>query len=97
MLNREEVEAGDAVTLTLSIAGRGNLRTIESPSLPDTPGFRTFDPKTDETIRASSRGLRGSKQWVYVLGPESGGTKEIGTWSFQYFDPTAGKYVDATA
>ena len=96
-LNREEVEAGDAVTLTLSIAGRGNLRTIESPTLPDTPGFRTFDPKTDETIRASHRGLRGSKQWEYVLVPESGGTKEIGPWSFQYFDPAAGKYVDATA
>ncbi len=96
-LNREEVEAGDAVTLTLSIAGRGNLRTIESPSLPETPGFRTFDPKTDETIRASRRGLRGSKQWEYVLVPESGGTKEIGPWSFQYFDPAAGKYVDTTA
>ena len=96
-LNREEVEAGDAVTLTLSIAGRGNLRIIESPSLPDTPGFRTFDPKTDETIRASRRGLRGSKQWEYVLVPESGGAKEIGPWSFQYFDPAAGKYVDATA
>lgn len=96
-LNREEVEAGDAVTLTLSIAGRGNLRTIESPALPDTPGFRTFDPKTDETIRTSSRGLRGSKQWEYVLVPESGGMKEIGPWSFQYFDPAAGNYVDATA
>ena len=96
-LNREEVKAGDAVTLTLSIAGRGNLRIIESPSLPDTPGFRTFDPKTDETIRASRRGLRGSKQWEYVLVPESGGAKEIGPWSFQYFDPAAGKYVDATA
>ena len=96
-LNREEVEAGDAVTLTLSIAGRGNLRTIESPSIPDIPGFRTFDPKFDETIRASRRGLRGSKQWEYVLVPDSGGTKEIGPWSFHYFDPAAGKYVDATA
>ena len=96
-LNRGEVEAGDAVTLTLSISGRGNLRTIESPSLPDTTGFRTFDPKTDETIRASSRGLEGSKQWEYVLVPESGGTKEIGPWSFHYFDPDAGKYVAATA
>jgi len=96
-LNREEVEAGDAVTLTLSIAGRGNLRAVESPSLPDTPGFRTFDPKTDETIRASRRGLRGSKQWEYVLVPASGGVKEIGPWSFQYFDPIASKYVDAIA
>lgn len=96
-LNQEEVEAGDAVTLTLSVAGRGNLRSVESPSLPEIPGFRTFDPKTDETIRASRGGMRGSKQWEYVLVPESGGTKEIGPWSFQFFDPVSGKYVDTTA
>jgi hypothetical protein len=96
-LNQDEVAAGDAVTLTLSIAGRGNLRSIQSPSLPDTPGFRTFDPKTDETVRATRDGLRGSKRWEYVLVPESAGIKEIGPWRFQYFDPGSGSYVDASA
>lgn len=96
-LNQEEIEAGEAVTLTLSVVGRGNLRRVESPSLPAIPGFRTFDPKTEETIRASSGGLRGSKQWEYVLVPESGGTKEIGPWSFQFFDPSAARYVTASA
>jgi hypothetical protein len=96
-LNRDAVDAGEAVTLTLSIAGRGNLRAIESPSLPEIPGFRTFDPKTEESLRASARGLTGSKRWEYVLVPETGGVKEIGPWSFQFFDPAIGSYVDASA
>lgn len=96
-LNRDEVPVGEAVTLTLSITGDGNLRSVESPPLPDMPGFRTFDPKTDETVRAGRDGLSGSKQWEYVLIPESGGTKEVGPWHFPHFDPHAGEYVDATA
>ena len=95
-LSRDSVSAGDPVTLTLSIEGRGNLRSVDLPELPDTPGFRTFDPKTDEQLRATASGVRGEKRWEYVLVPESGGTKEIGPWSFEYFDPSQEKYVSAT-
>ncbi len=97
VLSHEDVEAGNPVTLTLVLRGRGNLRALELPELPDTPGFRTFDPKKDEKLRATGAGFGGEKTWEYVLVPESSGTKEIGPWSFQYFDPSAGKYVDASA
>ncbi len=97
VLSQEDVEAGNPVTLTLALRGHGNLRSLELPELPDTPGFRTFDPKIDERLRATGAGFGGEKTWEYVLVPESSGTKEIGPWNFQYFDPSAGKYVDASA
>ena len=97
VLSHEDVEAGNPVTLTLALQGRGNLRSLELPELPDTPGFRTFDPKMDERLRATSAGFGGEKTWEYVLVPESSGTKEIGPWTFQYFDPSNGEYVNASA
>ena len=97
VLSHEDVEAGNPVTLTLALRGRGNLRSLELPELPDTPGFRIFDPKMDERLRATSAGFGGEKTWEYVLVPEFGGTKEIGPWNFRYFDPSVGKYVDASA
>lgn len=96
-LNQEEVEAGEPVTLTLAIRGKGNLRTVEAPDLPDVEGFRTFAPKASENYRATSSGLGGDKTWEYVLVPESGGVKELGPWSFPFFDPARGDYVTASA
>jgi hypothetical protein len=96
-LNQEDVEAGSPVTLTLTLAGKGNFRSVPAPEIPKLSGFRAFAPKVDETFRASSEGFQGEKKWEYVLVPESGGTKEIGPWRFQYFDPAAKKYVTATA
>ncbi|HJS72836.1 MAG TPA: BatD family protein [Vicinamibacteria bacterium] len=95
-VSQEEMAAGDPVTLTLAIAGKGNLRSVGPPELSELKGFRAFDPKTQEKARASASGLEGEKSWEYVLVPESSGVKEIGPWRFQYFDPAEKKYVTAS-
>jgi hypothetical protein len=95
-VSEEEVNAGEPVTLELSIAGKGNLRSVVPPELPELKGFRAFDPKTEETARATASGLEGEKSWEYVLVPESSGVKEVGPWRFQYFDPAEKKYVTAS-
>ncbi len=95
-VSQEEVAAGEPVTLTLAIAGRGNLRSVGPPQLSELKGFRAFDPKTEEKTRAGPSGLEGEKSWEYVLVPESSGLKEIGPWRFQYFDPAEKKYVTAS-
>ncbi|MGH9334563.1 MAG: BatD family protein, partial [Vicinamibacteria bacterium] len=95
-VNQEEVAAGDPVTLTLSISGKGNLRSVEPPEIPELKGFRAFDPRTEAKARAGATGLSGEKTWEYVLVPESAGVKEIGPWRFQYFDPAQKSYVTAS-
>jgi hypothetical protein len=95
-VSQEEVAAGDPVTLTLSIAGKGNLRSVTPPDLPELKGFRAFAPKTEEKARAGALGLEGEKSWEYVLVPESSGVKEVGPWRFLYFDPEAKNYVTAS-
>jgi len=95
-VSQEEVAAGAPVTLILSIAGKGNLRSVAPPELPELKGFRAFDPKTEEKARAGASGLEGEKSWEYVLVPESSGVKEVGPWRFQYFDPEEKRYVTAS-
>ncbi len=95
-VSQEEVTAGNPVTLTLAIAGKGNLRSVTPPDLPELKGFRAFAPKTEEKARAGASGLEGEKAWEYVLVPESSGLKEVGPWRFQYFDPEEKKYVTAS-
>jgi hypothetical protein len=95
-VSQEEIKAGDPVTLTLSIGGKGNLRSIAPPELPELKGFRAFDPKTEEKSHAGASGVEGEKSWEYVLVPESPGVKEVGPWRLQYFDPAEKKYITAS-
>ena len=97
VLNTNEVEAGSPVTLTLAVEGNGNLRSLETPELPPLTGFRTFAPNSDEEFSATKLGFRGNKQWEFVLVPQTVGNREIGPFTFDYFDPGRARYVTAKA
>jgi hypothetical protein len=96
-LNEDGVAAGDPVTLTVSISGKGSLRSVEAPEVADLAGFRTFDPKVQASTHAGAGGIESDKSWEYVLVPQSGGVKELGPWELSYFDPEREQYVTASA
>ena len=48
-----EVSVGEPVTLTVTLEGRGNLKTATSPQLPELEMFKQFEPEITE--RAKSR------------------------------------------
>jgi hypothetical protein len=54
-LDRQQVGVGDAVTVTLTISGQGNLRKLAPPKLPPLDGFRSYDPKVDVQLTGSER------------------------------------------
>lgn len=91
-LNRTQVEAGDAVSLNVTLSGRGNLRSVSELVFDEPAGFRTFEPKVDEDLVARSSGFSGAKTWEFVMVPESGGSKEIGPIRFSFFDPSERAY-----
>jgi hypothetical protein len=76
------------------LEGQGNLKTVEPPGLPPLPGFRTYDPKTEENLNAGASGFGGNKQWEYVLVPDTAGRKQIEPLTFSYFDPDRNRYVE---
>ena len=96
-LDQKETTAGEALTLSVVVEGEGNLKTVESPELPAPPGFRTYDPKTEENLTTRGSRFGGKKRWEYVLVPDSAGQHQIGPMSFSYFDPGEKKYKKLTA
>lgn len=80
-----EMMAGEPVTLTLRISGRGNFDALSMPSLNLGDAFRSYEPKLVET---------GSDHKVFeqVFIPRSDSVTEIPVVRFSWFDPEAGQY-----
>lgn len=80
-----EVDAGDPVTLTLRITGRGNFETISMPPLNLGQDFRRYDPK----LVGSGNDFKVFEQ-VFI--PRSDSIHELPPVTFSFFDPDAGTY-----
>ncbi len=94
-LDRDSVDANDAVTLTVRVSGSGNIRAVPAPEVAFPPDFEVFPPEISEAVEATETGLSGSKTFEYVLIPRAPGRREIPAVSFAYFDAIAGGYRTA--
>ena len=96
-LSSKEGRTDNAITLSLKVAGAGNLKTIDLPK-PELPeGFEVFDPKVKEDISNSASGMAGSKQYDYLIIPRQPGEYKVPATSFSYFDPSTGKYTSLSS
>jgi hypothetical protein len=85
------VEAGDPITLTAKITGRGNFDRVTAPQITDPNGWRTYPPsgkfEADDDI-----GISGSKTFEMAVIPQANKTASPALeWS--YFDPLKEQYV----
>ncbi|MGQ8335495.1 BatD family protein [Sunxiuqinia sp. A32] len=92
-MDKTNLKANEAVTLSVKISGNGNLRLIEAPKLELPSDFEVYDPKTTDNLNASDNGLRGSKTFEYLFIPRFAGEYTIPAVQFAYFNPATGKYV----
>lgn len=88
-----EVNVNDPVTLTINFSGSGNLRMLDKPDIQFPANLEAFDPNITDNIRVSASGVSGSRQFEYLLIPRTGGTFEIPSIPFSFFDPAAARYV----
>lgn len=91
-LDRDSVDANEAVTLTIRVSGTGNLRTITAPELDFPPDFEVFPPEMSESVTPTATGLAGSKTFEYVLIPRAPGSREVPSARFSFLDAEAGGY-----
>lgn len=91
-LSATEIQTNEAVTLKVKISGKGNLKLVKVPEINFPPDFDAYDPKIDSDIKAGVGGVSGSKTIEYVSIPRFGGTFNIPSSQFVYFDPAVAKY-----
>jgi hypothetical protein len=91
-VDRTKAKVGDALNLTVTVAGEGNLKTIGAPVLPDAPQLRFFDTVTSLSLDKKGDVVRGSKVYKTVVVPRASGAVTIPPIVFHYFDPKARAY-----
>lgn len=91
-ISSQNVTTNDAVTLTLKISGSGNIRLVRSPELKLPSDFEVYDPKTTDKVKATDKGLSGTKTIEYLFQPRFEGDYKVPALTFAYFNPSTGKY-----
>lgn len=85
--DRQEVEAGESVNLSVTVTSSGNLKTVKDLVFPEIPGFKNYP-----VAPASGSGKRNYKTFKTVLVPSSSGVYTLPSIEWSYFDPTLQQY-----
>ncbi len=92
-LSKESVKANDALNLTITLSGNGNIKLATPTDMHFPEDFETYDPKIKENISAGAKGVNGSKTFDYLIIPRHEGDYKIDQLNFSYFDPEKKEYV----
>ncbi|HEY9479913.1 MAG TPA: BatD family protein, partial [Gemmatimonadaceae bacterium] len=87
---------GDAVRLTLSVSGRGNVKLFRRPRL-DVKGASVVPTGERVTLTGDSLDVHGVKQFDWLLTPLQAGRLVLPSVRYPYFDPTVGDYRVASS
>ncbi len=91
--DRTEVEAGEAVTLTITVKGPGNLKPTADLQLPAIDGFKMYSTQaTSGSVPASNGQIRGYKVFKTVLVPVASGIYTLPAVAWSYFNPAEKAY-----
>lgn len=92
-VNKEKIKANEAINLTITLIGKGNIKLVNPLKINFPEDFETYDPKTKESITANAEGVSGSKTFDYLIIPRHEGDYKIDKINFSYFDPQKKQYV----
>lgn len=85
-LTPREVDANDAVQLTLVVNGTGNLKLMSAPEINWPADFEHYDAKQTDKHRPTTAGASGSVTYSYTAVPRHGGNYQIPPVELTYFD-----------
>jgi BatD DUF11 like domain len=92
-LSRTEVEVGDTTTLTITVAGQGNIKDLSLSSSQWGPDFKVYEDQSEYRQTTGARTVSGEKVYTYALVPLKSGQLQIPAIPLSYFNPTKGEYV----
>ncbi len=91
-VDKNSLNANDALTVKFVLSGAGNFEILKSVS-PDFPAnWEVFDPTINEQTTISTLGKKGKKTYEYVVIPRKSGNYTIPAFTLHYFNPTIGLY-----
>jgi hypothetical protein len=80
------IKAGEAITLTTEVSGRGNLKMVYAPVIKENESFIFYNPTTVSESDSN-------KIFKQTIVPKTSAVTEIPEIEFSFFDPEKEKYV----
>ena len=96
-IDKMELNTNEAVTLTLTVSGTGNIELLQMPEPVFPTDFEVYDPKVSLSTSVTSQGLKGTKTAEYLAIPRHAGNFTIPPVEFSYFDPGKASYQTITS
>lgn len=91
-LDRAQTATGDAVTLSVTVHGQGNVRTVTLPA-PVLPGLDVLEPEVKDLVESPDDRVGGTRELRYLIVPREPGRFAIPPFEIAAFDPAANAYV----
>ena len=91
-ISNTDVKANEAITLTLTIRGAGNMKLLKTPGVEWPEGFEQYDPKVTNNFKTSTGGMSGTRTIEYLAIPRAAGEYTLPAVQFGYFDTEKGQY-----
>lgn len=92
-LKKDTVQAGEPVTLTLTLSGSGNFDRVAAPEIAENPQWRVYPPKVSFSP-SDSIGFQGTKTFEYLLIPTDESVVATPSIKWAAFDPYRGAFSD---
>ena len=90
--DKDRIAVGQPLTLTLTVSGRGNIKSLPDVAVPPLTNFRTFDANAATNIEKKDGQVAGSKVFKTVLIPTASGEVTIPSVPFVFFDTASRSY-----
>ncbi|MGB0167438.1 MAG: BatD family protein, partial [Luteibaculum sp.] len=91
-ISAQEVNVNEAITFKLKVSGEGNLKLLNPPQVNFPGDFEVYEPKTNDRIAVTANGIRGSREWEYIIIPRYPGDYEIPEITMSYFNQASKSY-----
>ena len=88
----DTVQAGEAVTLRVTVRGNTRASNIGNPVLPDFPNSDIFPPERQTVVDTGAGGFTTRMTHRYLIIPKDAGTLTIDPITYPFFDPESGTY-----
>lgn len=86
------VQLGSPVTIKVILEGRGNLKNVTPPPLPEPKGLKVYKPTVTDKMAITGGRVSGRRVHEYLVLPQRTGEIKIPGLAFPYFDPAQGRY-----
>jgi hypothetical protein len=85
--DKQVVQVGEPINVSIEIVGVGNMRTIAPPKLADLPQFKTYESGSSNDSFKKDYVVSGRRKFDFVVVPQVEGSFKLPSIRVPYFDP----------